>query len=69
MVVGNGDVALSGLVFLVAMFGSFFVVVVSTRRQHSPRTKSGYKKSASFPTRLGLGFVVVLSWIFPWFVT
>ena len=36
-----------------------------TRLRHPPLTKSGYKKkSASFPTRLRLGFVVV-SWISP----
>ena len=40
-----------------------------TRLRHPPLTKSGYKKSASFPTRLRLGLGVVVSWIFPWFVT
>ena len=36
-----------------------------TRLRHPPLTKSGYKKSASFPTRLRLGLGVVLSWISP----
>ncbi len=36
-----------------------------TRPRHPPQTKFGYKKSASFPTRLRLGFGGVLSWISP----
>ncbi|MBO5940132.1 MAG: hypothetical protein J6R18_02925, partial [Kiritimatiellae bacterium] len=33
-----------------------FVFLCITRLRHSPLAKSGYKKSASFPTRLRLGF-------------
>ena len=39
-----------------------------TRLRHPPPVKSGYKKSASFPTRLRLGFGVVVSWISPCFL-
>jgi hypothetical protein len=39
--------------------------VVSTRLRHPPPAKSGYKKSASFPTRLRLGLVVVVSLVCP----
>ena len=46
----------------------WLLFVVSTRPRHPPLTKSGYKKSASFPTRQRLGFGVVVSWIFPCFV-
>ena len=57
---------LSFLRFLFWPWLAPFFFLCITRLRHPPLTKSGYKKSASFPTRLGLGFVVVVvSWISP----
>ena len=60
---------LSFLRFLFCPCRAPFFWLCTTRPRHPPQTKSGYKKSASFPTRLRLGFGVVVLWIFPWFVT
>ena len=65
---GNGDVAppMNWYFFWPCLAPFFFLCI--TRLLYPPPAKSGYKKSASFPTRLGLGFGVVVSWISPWFV-
>ena len=69
-----GLVINSRIVFSLSFFLSFLrflfwpclapFCVVSTRLRHSPQTKSGYKKSASFPTRQWLVVVFRCSWIY-----
>ena len=53
---------------LLAMSGSFLLPVHNSPAAPAADEIWVQKKSASFPTRLRLGFVVVLSWISPCFV-